>query len=51
MWRKLRLALLPAAACQRTRGKEQNLDRIREAIAVAVARPEIVNAHNWLHLE
>jgi tetratricopeptide (TPR) repeat protein len=45
------LVLFPMAACFRTRGQEQNFDRIRDAIDVALARPELMVALNWAHLE
>ena len=45
------LVLFPMAACFRTRGQEQNFDRIKDAIDVALARPELMVALNWAHLE
>jgi hypothetical protein len=45
------LVLFPMAACYRIRGKEQNFDRIKDAIDVALARPELMVAMNWAHLE
>ena len=44
------LLLFPMAACFRTRGQEQNFDRIQDAIDVALARPELMVALNWTHL-
>jgi hypothetical protein len=44
------LVLFPMAACYRVRGQEQNFDRIKDAIDVALVRPELMVAINWAHL-
>jgi hypothetical protein len=41
------LDLYPVAATHRTRRMEMNLDRIADAIALALERPETITAHNW----
>lgn len=41
------LTLYPVAATHRTRRQEMNLDRIADAISVAIASPQLVTAHNW----
>jgi hypothetical protein len=41
------LDLYPVAATHRTRRLDMNLDRIADAIALAMERPETITAHNW----
>jgi hypothetical protein len=41
------LTLYPIATTHRTRRQEMNLDRIADAISVAIASPQLVTAHNW----
>jgi hypothetical protein len=45
------LTLYPVAATHRTRKMEMNLDRIADAITVAIEHPELVTGHNWGRLE
>lgn len=44
------LVLFPMATCYRIRKQEQNFDRIKDAIDVALERPELMVALNWAHL-
>jgi tetratricopeptide (TPR) repeat protein len=41
------LTLYPIATTHWTRRQEMNLDRIADAISVAIASPQLVTAHNW----
>ena len=45
------LPLYSVASTHRTRKREMNLDRIAEAITVAIERPELMTAHNWVRLQ
>jgi hypothetical protein len=45
------LTLYPVATTHWTRGQEMNLDRIADAITVAIDHPQLVTAHNWGQLE
>ena len=45
------LPLYSVASTHRTRKREMNLDRIADAITVAIERPELMTAHNWARLQ
>jgi tetratricopeptide (TPR) repeat protein len=46
-----RVRLYPVVTTHWTRGQEMNLDRIADAITVAIDHPQLVTAHNWGQLE